>query len=133
MYVSAAKETPTKGLKFVTLEPFSLRVAVLTDASFTCNADLSSQLGTVVTLMDARNSDNIIHYSSFKSKRITCSVLAADLFSLVHVFGYAFTVRLAVNEIMRTSSPLLIYTDSKSFFEGLVGINATTEKRLMID
>lgn len=121
------------GLNFVKLESSSLRIAVFADASFACNADLSSQLGFVVTLMDAHYSANIVHYSSFKSKRITRSVLAAELFAVVYAFDYESTVRLAVNGIMGKDIPLVIYTDAKSLFEGLVGINATTEKRLMID
>lgn len=67
--------------------------------------------------MDASNSANIVHYSVFKSKRITDSVLAAELFAVVHAFDYAPTVHLAVSTL----------------FEELVEINATTEKRLIVD
>lgn len=83
--------------------------------------------------MDAHNSANIIHCSSFKSKRITRSVLAAELFAVVHAFDYASTVRPAVNEIMEKVVLLNIYTGSGSLFEGLVEVDATTEKRQTID
>lgn len=83
--------------------------------------------------MDVHNCANIVHYSSCKSKRITRSSLAAELFAVVHTLDYSSTVRLAVNEIMRGDVSLVIYTDSKSLFEELIGINATTEKRLMIN
>lgn len=49
--------------------------------------------------MDASGKANILHYSSFKAKRVTRSVLAAELFSCVHVFDYASTMRTTINDI----------------------------------
>lgn len=66
-----------------------------------------------MTLMDGRNKANIVHYSIFKSKRVTRSVLAAELFAVVYAFYFASTVRFAVNDIMGRQVPLSIYTDSK--------------------
>lgn len=110
-----------------------MRLAVFADASFACNSDLKSQLGFVVTQMDAQNCAKIVHNLSFQSKRTTRSVLATELLAAVHAFDYTSTVRLVVNDIMGKNIPLVIYTDSKSIFEGLAGIITTTEKPLLMD
>lgn len=128
-YIEIAENSPETGLNFVALDASSLRISVFAGASFASNADLSSQLGFVVTLMDGHNKANIVHYS----KRITRSVLAAELFAVVNAFDFSSALRLAVNEMLGREFPLSLYTDSKTLFENLVGINATSEIRLMID
>lgn len=102
-------------LTFVPLETSSLQIAVLFDASFVGNADLFSQLGYVVTIMDENNNLNVLHYSSFKSKRVTRSVLASELFAVVYAFDYALTLMVTLKETLKRSIPLAIITDSKSF------------------
>lgn len=51
---------------------------IFTDASFV-NVDLHSQIGYVICLVDDHSTANIIHWSSTKCKRITRSVLVAEL------------------------------------------------------
>lgn len=53
------------------------------DASFETDDDLTSQLGFVILLTNNFDSANILHYSSVKSKRVTRSVLAAELTTTV--------------------------------------------------
>lgn len=120
-------------LKFVPLNNDSLRLVTFADASFATNADMSSQLGFVIALADKFNRANILHYSSVKSKRVTRSVLASELFAAVLAFDHASTIRLALNKIFGRLIPHILYTDSKSLYDSLVGINSTTEKRLLID
>lgn len=43
------------------------------------------------------------------------------------------TMRLTLNAIFGRIMPLHIYRDSKSFYDSIVRINSTTEKRLLID
>lgn len=70
------------------------------DASFANNADLSSQVGFVVKLMDECNKTNVIHYFRFESKQVTIIVFAAYVFTVVHSFDFSSAVRLKVSEIM---------------------------------
>lgn len=94
---------------------------------------MSSQLGYVISLRDRDGNTNILHYSNIKSKRVTQSVLAAQLFAEAHAIDYAATLRMTINDIFGKTVPLTFYTDSKSLYDGIVGMNATFEKRLLID
>lgn len=67
------------GIRFVQLDPTSLKLVVFTDASFANNLNLTSQIGYVICLADQFNKANIIHWSSTKCKRVTRSVLASEL------------------------------------------------------
>lgn len=40
---------------------------------------------------------------------------------------------MTISNIFGRTIPLSLYTDSKSLHDGIVGLNATTEKRLLID
>ena len=121
------------GLKFVHLDHSTLNIAVFVDASFANNPDLTSQLGFVVTLMDSTGSANIIHYGSSKSKRVTRSALAAELYALAHGFDIASALGTSIAEIFSRKIPLVLYTDSRSLYDSLVSLNSTSEKRLLID
>lgn len=112
--IEIAKADISFGLRFVPLDIDSVRIAVFADASFACNSDLTSQLGFVIALADKTNAANILHYSSFKSKRVTRSFLSAELFALAHAFDIASTMRLTVNDMFGRRVPLTTYTDSKS-------------------
>lgn len=126
-------KTKTQGLRFVPLDLDSIVMAVFVDAGFATNPDSSSQLGFIITLIDTHDHANIIHYGSIKSKRVTRSVLAAELFAMVHGFDVSSTIRLALNDMLDRVIPLRVYTDSRSLYDCLTRINQTAEKRLLID
>lgn len=125
--------SPEKGLNFVPLDLDSIVMAVFVDAGFGANLDSSSQLGFIITVMDKNGYANVVHYGSLKSKRVTRSVLAAELFAMVHGFDISSTIRLAFNSMLDKVIPLHVYTDSRSLYDCLTRINQTTEKRLLID
>lgn len=131
--IAQATQDPNRGLKFVQLDLDSLCMAVFVDAGFATNPDKSSQIGFIIVLMDKHNRMNVVHYGSSKSKRVTRSVLAAELFSLVHGFDVASVLRLALNDMLDRIIPLHVYTDSRSLYDCLTKIGRTTEKRLLID
>ena len=54
-YIKWQIDHPDQGLKFVQLDVSLLRLIVFTDASFTNNQNLSSQIGYVICLVDASN------------------------------------------------------------------------------
>jgi hypothetical protein len=79
-----------RGLNYVALNLTYLKLFVFIDGSFVNNKDLSSQLGYLILLAnEIINSDsftikgNMIHYSSTKSKRVTRSVLASEIYSMI--------------------------------------------------
>ena len=131
--ISSLLNSIEKGLNFVPPDLDSIVMAVFVDAGFGANLDSSSQLGFIITLMDKDANANVVHYGSLKSKRVTRSVLAAELFAMVHGFDISSTIRLTFNSMLDQVIPLHVYTDSRSLYDCLTRINQTTEKRLLID
>ena len=126
-------ENPQRGLKFVKLDLKTLQLLVFTDASFANNKDLSSQIGYVIALADTTNSANIVHWSSIKCKRVTRSVLASELYGMVHGFDISIAIKSTIDKALMVNVPLVLCTDSKSLYDCLVRLGTTQEKRLMID
>ena len=85
-------------------------MAFFVNNTFVSNRDLSSQLGFVVALMENAGAANIIHYSSQKSKRISRSALAAELYAMMNGFDTAAALKvlfdqLGLNESAVTKQP----------------------------
>lgn len=64
---------------------------------------------------------------------MTRSVLAAELYALVHGFDAAATIKSTLESILKMKIPLIVCTDSRSLYDCLVKLGTTREKRLMID
>src|SRR6266480_2395057 len=126
-------DNPTRGLHYVPLDLDSLQLIVFTDASFANNKDLSSQIGFVIVLTDKNNQTNVIHWSSIKYKRITRSVLAAELYAMAYSFNKGMVIKTTIEKILSRSIPLTVYTNSKSLYDCLVKLGTTNKKRLIID
>ena len=68
-----------------------MKLFVFIDGSFANNKDLSLQLGYKIMLTNESYDDdnrftirgNLIHWSSTKSKRVTRSVLASEIYGIV--------------------------------------------------
>ena len=106
---------------------------MFTDSSFGNTADLSSQIGYIVLLVDSTGRANILHYGSKRCRRVTRSVMAAELLSLVTGFDQAYTVRHIMEEILGRKLDLDAYVDSRTTFNCVAKSASTLEKRLQID
>jgi hypothetical protein len=118
---------------------------VFVDRSFANNKDLSLQLGFVLMLVnkhtDVNNTfticGNVIYYSSTKCKRVTQSVLALEIYSIVNSFdisiAIATTLRMITERLSLPAILLVICTDSYSLYECLVKLGTTKEKQLIIN
>ena len=135
------QENRARGLRFVPLARDRLQLVVFTDAAFANNRDGSSQIGFVLVLTDGKLAD-IVHWSSVKCRRITRSILAAELFAVMLGFDASAVIRSTLELFgnkkgegpMGTGKiPLILATDPKSLYECLIKLGTTTEKRLMVD
>jgi hypothetical protein len=137
-----------RGLKYVDLDLNRTKLFVFVDGSFANNKDLSSQIGyKIIIANETTNASyeensfelrgNLIHYSSTKSKRITRSVLASEIYGMVGGVDMAIaintTIKMIVSQLGFPAPPIIVCTDSYSLYECLVKLGTTKEKRLMID
>ncbi|KAJ6019518.1 hypothetical protein N7522_001585 [Penicillium canescens] len=120
------------------------KLFVFIDGSFANNKDFSSQIGYEIILANesAQNEEfeitgNLTHWSSTKSKRVTRSVLASEIYGMVGGVDMAIVIGTAIKMIMDQLGfgkiPTIVCTDSYSLYECLVKLGTTKEKRLMID
>ena len=130
--VTYVQETKNIGLRFMPLDEASLRIVLFTDASFGNGADLSSQFGFIIVAMDASGNPNVTHYGSRKSRRVTRSVMAAEVLALVNGFDNAFVANYSLEEMLRSNIPLDVFVDSRTTFNCVAKHAPTMEKRLQI-
>ena len=134
------------GLRYVPVNLINAKLIVFIDSSFANNRDLSSQLGFVLILVNKctnvkKNTflirSNVIHYSLTKCKRVTQSVLASKIYSIVNSFNIsiaiATTLRMITERLSLAQVPLVICTNLYSLYECLVKLRTTKEKRPIID
>ena len=137
-------ENHDRGLRYVPFDIRNCSLFVFVDGSFANNKDMTSQLGYLIILgTETRDNEsftltgNIIHYSSTKSKRVTRSVLASEIYGMVSGVDSAYAFNTTLNQITEQIGlprvNTIVCTDSYSLYECLVKLGTTKEKRLMID
>ena len=136
-----------RGIKYIELDLACTKLFVFVDGSFANNKDMSSQIGYEIILANENMIPyednvfelvgNLIHYSSTKSKRVTRSVLASEIYGMVSGVDMAIAIGTTLQQITKQLNlpriPTIICTDSYSLYECLVKLGTTKEKRLMID
>ncbi len=131
--VKYAQRTSGEGLRFVDLDQRTLKLVLFTDSSFGNGKGFSSQAGFLIVLMDGNGSANVLHYGSRKCRRVTRSVMAAEILALVNGFDNAFVVKHILGELLDRSIPLDAFIGSRTTFNCAAKHASTLEKRLQID
>jgi hypothetical protein len=80
---------------------------------------------------------NLIDWRSVKSKRVTRSVLASEVYGMSVRVDIAYvigsTLNIVIKQLDLPTILIVVYTDSYSLYECLVKLGTIKEKRLMID
>jgi hypothetical protein len=122
----------SRDLRYVKLDSTKLQLMIFTNSSFANNRDLFSQIDYVICLADSKHV-NIVHWSSVKCKRVTRSVLAAELYALAHDFDLDVALKATLSAILDRFVSFVLCTDFKSLYDCLVKLDTIQKKRLMID
>jgi hypothetical protein len=122
-----------RDLRYVKLNQSSLRLMIFTNSFFANKRDFSSQIDYVICLSNSTNTTNILHWFSVKCKRVTRSVLAIELFAMIHDFDVDSVLKVTLTKMIDTLVSLILIIDSKSLYDCLIWLNITVEKRLTID
>jgi hypothetical protein len=137
-----------RGIKYIALDLECTKLFVFVDGSFANNKDFSSQISYLIIIANETETistgtdefiikGNLIHYSSTKTKRVTQSVLASEIYGIVRGVDIAIaistTIKIITEQLRFPQTPIVVCTDSYSLYECLVKLSTTQEKRLMID
>jgi hypothetical protein len=133
-----------RGLIYIPLDLHTAKLFIFVDGSFANNKDLTSQIGYEIFLANETTTEdtftmtgNLVHWSSTKCKRVTRSVLASEIYAMIHGVDMGIATSTTLDMITAKLGipgiPLIVCTDSFSLYECLVKLGTTKEKRLMID
>ena len=138
-----------RGIEYIALDLDYMKLFVFVDSSFANNKDFSSQIRYLIILSNETANEtangideftikgNLIHYSSTKSKRVTRSVLASEIYGMVGGVDMAIainiTIRMITSQLGLPPIVIIVCTDSYSLYECLVKLRITKEKCLMIN
>ena len=126
-------KTSAQRLLYPKLDKESIRLQTYSDAAYSNNYDGTSQLGYIVFLADKTNKCQPLYWSSYKSKRVSRSVLGSETMAFADAFDMTFAIKKDMELMMNTPIPIVMLTDSLSLFDVITKSTITTEKRLMID
>lgn len=64
---------------------------------------MAFHIGYVIYLIDSNSKANIIHWSSIKYRRVTCNVLAAELYEIIYEFDIRVVIKTIPENIFRST------------------------------
>ncbi len=115
------------------MDPNSLDICGFADASFSGNADHSSQIGMAIVLKDRDNNAALIHYGSWKCRRVTRSVFTAEVHVFTDCMDYVLGLQHDLSSILGKKVLTVVYKDSKCLFDIITKLSSVSEKRLLIN
>lgn len=107
-------------MHYIKLDHNILQLVNIIDSLFANNKDILLQIGYIICLTNATSKANIIHWFLIKYKRVTQSVLAAELYKIAYRFDIVIVIKATLEKILGSTILLILRTDSKSFYDCLV-------------
>ena len=111
----------------------TLHIRDYADASFSTNREHTSQLGYIVLLCDKNDNACVLHFTSYKSRRVARSLLGAETYAFADVYDFVYCVKTDLERILERRIPFNMFTDSKSLFDVITQCSHTQGRMLMID
>ena len=97
-----------RGIKYITLDLEQVKLFIFINGSFANNKDFSSQIGYLIILINKIKGinefaikGNLIYYSFIKSKRVTKSILASEIYGMVRGVNMAIVINIIIKMIIR--------------------------------
>ncbi len=84
-------------------------------------------------LSDAIGKAIPLSFKSYKARRVTRSVTAAEVIAFNDMFEAALKMAAELKKMMGKNVPLRLLTESKSFLDVISKGSRTSDKRMMID
>lgn len=120
-------------LTYPKLNSKTLYIRAYADASHAGNPDGSSQVATLVFLVDGDGCSCPITYRSHKAARVYRSAMAAEAIALGEPFDTGFVLRVELERLLQRPIRLELLTDSQQVFCAISQRRRTTEQRTRLD
>jgi hypothetical protein len=129
-----------RGIKYIALDLECTKLFVFVNGSFANNKDFSSQISYLIIIANKTETisagtdeftikENLIYYSSTKTKRVTQSVLASEIYSMVRGVDMAIaintTIKMITEQLGFPQTPIVVCTDLYSLYKCLVKLGST--------
>ncbi len=115
------------------MDPIKLHIRAYAGASFSRNYDHTSQLGCIVLFCDKNGNAYVLHFASYKSRKVARSALGPETYAVGDSYGFAYCGKVDVERILERRVLLAMFTDSNSLFDVIIQCSRTHGSRLMID
>jgi len=120
------------------------KLFVFVNGLFTNNKDFSFQLGYEIIITNEFTGENnftiygnLIHWNSTKSKHITWSILASEIYRIVGRINMAIaigiTLKMITDQLKFPIIPIIMCTNLYSLYKCLVKLGTMKEKHLIIN
>jgi hypothetical protein len=120
-------------MTFHGLDLSTVHLRVCSDSSFANNPDLTSQIGYTIFIVDDAGRANLVCRSSRKCRRVTRSVLAAELYALSAAYDMGYGLRHTLSTLLQRTVEMKHYVDSKTIWDSVTSLCKMEERRLSID
>ena len=80
------------------------------------------QIGYIICFADTTSKASIKCWSLIKCKRVTNSVLATELYKIVHEFDIWAVIKVIIWKILRSAVSLILFADLKSLYDYLINL-----------
>jgi hypothetical protein len=129
-----------RGIKYITLDLECTKLFVFVDDSFVNNKDFSSQISYLIIIANETETifigtdeftikGNLIYYSFTKTKRVTWSVLASEIYGMVGGVDMAIvintTIKMITEQLGFSQTLIVVCTDLYLLYECLVKLGNT--------
>ena len=120
---------------FLSLHLPSVKVTMYSDASFNNLCDGASQGGHIVLLTNQFNNSCPISWKSNKVRKIARSALAEETLSFSYGSDPAYFITQLAEEagLVKSSSPIFMYTDNRSLHDSANNTTQVSDRRLCIE
>lgn len=108
-------------------------VLVDSDADLAKKHDFTSKLWKIIFPMDKTSSEISIPFKCYKWRRVTRSILSAQVFAFVDMLNNPLALRHQLEHALGRSVSMHLLTDSKSLFDIIRKGFSTIGKRIMIE
>ena len=110
-----------------------IRIVGWSDAAFTDNRDLKSQLGRIILFMDDSYAAITIIFKIYKSRRRARSVFSMEVIVFADLFDDVLALRSQIEHALCRAMTMHLLTDSNSLFDIISKGIRRSEKRVMLD